>query len=149
MRFKTSKDTANRIVDQEGQLRPTQIQALRTVFEQTAHIANLRDKLAHQHMTPHPDSPDHTLISDTFSTRKKQHEAQTWQVEIREIDAAADDLLEARKWLGSPLEHGHLFSQISDEPPTWRYRPSSLQLLDPETCRALRARRNQPQSSEE
>lgn len=120
--------------------------ALNEVFEQIAHIANLRDKLAHQHMTPHPDNSDCTLISDGYSTRKLSAH-QTWQVGIADIDNAADDLLAARRWFGSSDQSGTLFKKIPASPPTWRYRPSSLELLDPETARALLARRNQPPAS--
>jgi hypothetical protein len=148
LRFKASRDTIKRVVHEERKLTEAQIQNLGDVFEHIAHIANLRDKLAHQLAVIPPTKPDVWLLSDTYSTRRF-HSRQTWQITSENVQEAASDLAAARELFMVGLTSGILLKNVPETPPTWRYKPSALKLLDPETARALLPRGRPPQPSEE
>jgi hypothetical protein len=146
-RFKTSRDTIKRIVQEEGRLEPAQIAALGTVFEQIGHIAALRDKFAHQVFGRDPSKPASWLISDTCTTRDIRN-SKVWSLETKALIAASSDIRVALEWIGDPHQSGTLLKKLPTEPPTWRYKSSALELLTPEKARALREMQPPPQSSE-
>lgn len=147
IRFKAAVDIIKRVVEEERVLRPAQTAALQKVFEHFGHIASLRDKLAHQYTTPHPDIGGSWLISDSYSTRRP-HSQKAWQITNEGIRDAALDLDLGRGWLGSHVQSAAMFSHVPDEPPTWRYKPSSLKLLPSGTGHALLARTRPPSPSQ-
>jgi hypothetical protein len=146
MRFKAARDTINRLVHEEGALTERQTEVLGAMFEHIAHIANLRDKLAHQYATNQDDGGDVWLLSDSFTTRRF-HARQTWRIAAIDVHWAALDLAAARRIFMNNLGGGVLFKKLPETPPTWRYKPTALEPLDPEIARALLGLPPQSQSS--
>lgn len=146
-RFKASRDTVKRIVREEGKLSVEQLSTLDEIMAHFGHIAALRDKLAHQHTIKHPEQPETWLISDVFSTRNLRAR-QTWLITTQDIRDATYDLHFGREALGDPVGSGTLLIDCPTEQPTWRYKPTALELLHPEKANALRSQMRLSQSYE-
>lgn len=129
MRLSASRDTIKRILAVEDAPKPLR-EFIEGVFAQLGHIEALRNKIAHQTVTPaHKDMGGFWQVSDLVNVRELS-KLKVWAFDTKAIMNAAEDVVAAADRLGSRPVNGQLFSQLNDlSPPPWRYKPSQLKLV--------------------
>lgn len=126
MRLRAARDTVKRVLDADDA--PTARRArVEKVFEQLGHIESLRDKLAHQIVTPaHSDLGAYWQVSDHVTTRKLK-QIKVWVFDTAAISHAAADLDKAAHFLGAMPISDRLFSHLDEAAlPNWKYNASML-----------------------
>lgn len=129
MRFRATRDMIKRVMDADGAPKE-RVATISNTLEHLTHIEALRDKLAHQLVTPaHGDLGAFWQVSDHTMTRNIKG-LKVWVFDTLSVAHAAHDLVVAADFLGSLPASNYLFSQIDlSSPPTWRYKPSMLKLV--------------------
>jgi hypothetical protein len=130
LRFKAARDSIKRIATVEGAAEKT-FSFVLSVFEQVAHIEDLRDKIAHHQLVPSTSGqPDRWVIHDATVTRDIR-KPKVYVIHTNSIVLAAMDLNTAAARLGSGARPGHILIAAEDDLSSisWLYAPSMLKLI--------------------
>ncbi|HMG48785.1 MAG TPA: hypothetical protein VK614_15160 [Allosphingosinicella sp.] len=127
MRFKTSRDTINRILTTEPP-KKTKAARLAAIFAHLGNIEKLRDYIAHQQISPVSQPMDGNWQISTLFSAKDLTKTAVFHFKTEAVNAASSDLTVALQRLGGRDVGTSLIDALIDDasPIPWQYKPSML-----------------------